>query len=73
MTVSNTEAKYVALSDGSKETTFIKNLLAEVTNVIMPSVLCGNNTGAIFYLKIHMLVLEQNILVSFVIILFERK
>ena len=49
MTFSSTEADYMALSDGSKETMFITNLLAEVTNVIMPSLLSENNTGAIFY------------------------
>ena len=51
MTVSSTEAECVALSDGSKETTFITNLLAEVTNVIMPSLLFEDNTGAIFLSK----------------------
>jgi len=73
VTLSSTEAKCVALSDGSKETMFITNLLAEVTNVIMPSLLSENDTGAIFYLKIYMLVLEQNMLVPFVINIFERK
>ena len=51
MTVSSTEAEYVALSDGSKETTFITNLLTEVTNVIIPSLLSEDNTGAIFLSK----------------------
>ena len=52
VTVSSTEAKYVALSDGSKETAFVTNVLAEVTKVIMPtSLLSENNTSAIFLLK----------------------
>ena len=51
VTVSSTEAEYVALSNGSKETKFITNLLTEVTNVIMPSLLSEDNTGAIFLSK----------------------
>ena len=47
----STEDEYVALSDGSKETTCITNLLTEVTNVIMPSLLSEDDTGAIFLSK----------------------
>ena len=51
VTVSSTEAEYVALSDGSKETTFIMNLLNEVEYVEMPSIIAEDNTGAIFLSK----------------------
>jgi hypothetical protein len=51
VTVSSTEAEYMALSDGSKKTTFITNLLTEVKNVRMPSLLSEDNTGAIFLSK----------------------
>ena len=52
MTFSSTEADYMALSDGSKETAFVTNVLAELTKVIMPtSLLSENNTSAIFLLK----------------------
>jgi Reverse transcriptase (RNA-dependent DNA polymerase) len=51
VTVSSTEAEYVALSDGSKETTFITNLLLELVDVILPSLLSEDNTGAIFLAK----------------------
>jgi len=52
VTFSSTEADYMALSDGSKETTFVTNILAEVTKVIMPtSLLSEDNASAIFLLK----------------------
>ena len=48
VTMSSTQAKYVALSDGAKETTFIANLLGEIDHVILPSTMSDDNTGAIF-------------------------
>jgi hypothetical protein len=53
VTVSSTEAEYVCLSDGSKETTFTMHLLSEVFHVNLPSVMAEDNTGAIFLSKNH--------------------
>ena len=46
--MSNTEAKYVSLSDGTKEITFIANVLGEINRVILLSVISEDKTGAIF-------------------------
>ena len=48
VTMSSTESKYVLLSNGVKETTFIANLLGEIKTVILPSMISEDNTGAIF-------------------------
>jgi hypothetical protein len=53
VTVSSTEAEYVCLSDGSKETTFTMHLSSEVFYVNLPSVMAKDNTGAIFLSKNH--------------------
>ncbi len=52
VTVSSTEAKYVCISDGSKETTFTMHLLSAVFYVNLPSVI-PEVTGAIFLSKNH--------------------
>ena len=51
VTMSSTEAEYVALSDGSKETTFMTNLLGELGHLVLPSIISEDNTGAIFLTK----------------------
>lgn len=52
VTMSSTEAEYVSLSEGAKETTFMTMLLKELmNNVIMPSIIAEDNTGAIFLSK----------------------
>ena len=48
ITMTSMEAKYVALSDGAKETTFIANLLGESDHVILSSTMSEENTGDIF-------------------------
>ena len=45
---SSTEAEYMTLSDGAKDTTFIANLLLELMEIERPSILSEDNTGAIF-------------------------
>ena len=50
--MSSTEAEYVSLSESAKETTFMTMLLKELmNNVIMPSIIAEDNTGAIFLSK----------------------
>ena len=50
--MSSTEAEYVLLSEGAKETAFMTMLLKELMdNVIMPSIIAEDNTGAIFLSK----------------------
>ena len=52
VTMSSTEAEYVSLSEGAKETTFMTMLLKELVNdVVMPSIIAEDNTGAIFLSK----------------------
>ena len=48
VTLSSTECEYVALADGSKETTFVSYLLAELDHGKLPSYISEDNTGAIF-------------------------
>ena len=48
MACSSTEAEYMTLLDGAKDTTFIANLLAELGEIKWPSILVEDNTGAIF-------------------------
>ena len=45
---SSTEAEYMTLSDGAKDTTFTANLLSELGEIEWPSILAEDNTGAIF-------------------------
>ena len=50
--MSSTEAEYVSLSKGAKETIFMTMLLKELMdNVIMSSIIGEDNTGAIFLSK----------------------
>ena len=52
VTLSSTEAEYVSLSDGAKETTFTAHLLNEITTTVeLPSIISEDNTGAIFLSK----------------------
>ena len=51
VTTSSTEAEYVSLSDGAKDTTFTTNLLDEIYYVDLPAVIAEDNTGAIFLSK----------------------
>jgi hypothetical protein len=51
VTLSSTECEYVALSDGSKETTFAQYILQEIDHVVLPSIIAEDNTGAIFLTK----------------------
>ena len=51
VTTSSTEAEYVSLSDGVKDTTFVTNLLDEVYYVELPAIIAEDNTGAIFLSK----------------------
>ena len=51
VTLSSTEAEYIALSDCSKETKFEWMLLKELTGVENPAVIYEDNTGAIFLVK----------------------
>ncbi len=48
VSLSSTESKYVSLSDGSNETTFVKNLLKEICHVKLPSIMAEDNAGVIF-------------------------
>ena len=51
VTTSSTEAEYVSLSDGVKDTTFVTNLLDEVYYVELPAIIAEDNTGAICFPK----------------------
>ena len=52
VTLLSTEAEYVSLSDGAKETTFTAHLLNEITTTVeLPSIISEDNTGAIFLSK----------------------
>ena len=52
VTMSSTEAEYVSLSEGAKETTFTAMLLKELVHgVVLPSIIAEDNTGAIFLSK----------------------
>ena len=63
VTVSSTEAEYVALSDGSKETTFIMNLLNELNTWKYPVSLQKTIQVQFFYRRISRLVHELSTLV----------
>ena len=50
--MSSTEAEYVSLSKGAKETAFMTMLLKElVNNVVIPSIIAEHKAGAIFLPK----------------------
>jgi hypothetical protein len=51
VTTSSTEAEYVSVSDGVKDSTFVTNLLNEVYYVELPAIIAEDNTGAIFLSK----------------------
>jgi hypothetical protein len=66
VTLSSTEAEYVAMSQCAQEIKFIAMLLIEVTgdkNMILPSILREDNTGAIFTAKNQQLGTRKNILI----------
>ena len=51
MTLSSTEAEYVALSACAQEVKFVSMLLGEINEVKKPSVIYEDNQGAIFLAK----------------------
>ena len=51
MTLSSTEAEYVALSACTQEVDFVSIFLGEITEVQKPSVIYEDNQGAIFIAK----------------------
>ena len=53
MTLSSTEAEYVALSECSQETKFEWMLLNELLGSTQPATIYEDNTGAIFLVKNH--------------------
>ena len=69
---SSTEAEYMTLSDGAKDTTFIANLLLELMEIERPSIYLRITLVQFFSHKIDKSVQEQNTLM-FAIILYVRR
>jgi hypothetical protein len=49
--LSSTEAEFVSASELGKDIKFLRSLIDEVTQAVMPSHISEDNTGAIFLMK----------------------
>ena len=58
MTLSSTEAEYVALSECSQEVKFVSMFMGEMIEVKNPSVIYEDNKGAIFLAKNRQVVIN---------------